>query len=58
MKITIDFENGMQITLRPENLALAADKLGKDVVLKADGDKNLVVALVDRVPEIPWPWQK
>ena len=54
MKITIDFENGMQITLRPENLALAADKLGKDVVLKANGDKNLVVTLVDRVPEIPW----
>ena len=35
-------------------VVITADKLGKDVVLKAYGDKNLVVTLVDRVPEIPW----
>jgi hypothetical protein len=34
-------------------VATTAGKLGKDVVLGGD-DKNLVIMLVDRVPEIPW----
>ena len=41
MKITVDFENGMQVTLKPENVQLV-DNHGKDTVLTFKTDHTLV----------------
>ena len=41
MKITVDFENGMQVTLKPENVQLV-DNNGKDTVLTFKTDHTLV----------------
>lgn len=36
MKITIDFENGMQMTLKPENLTLADNGSESVIITKTD----------------------
>lgn len=41
MKITIDFENGMQLTLKPENLQLA-DNNGIGTALVTRTDKAVI----------------
>ena len=41
MKITVDFENGMQVTLKPENVQLV-DNHGKDTVLTFKTEHTLV----------------
>lgn len=41
MKITVDFENGMQVSLKPENVQLV-DNHGKDTVLTFKTDHTLV----------------
>ena len=41
MKITVDFENGMQVTLKPENVQLV-DNHGKDTVLTFNTEHTLV----------------
>src|SRR5208282_3361706 len=41
MKITVDFENGMQVSLTPENVHLV-DNQGKDTVLAFKTDHTLV----------------
>lgn len=41
MKITVDFENGMQVTLKPENIQLV-DNGGKETVLTFNTDHTLV----------------
>lgn len=41
MKVTIDFENGMEITLKPENLHLI-DNGGRETVMVTKTDKAVI----------------
>jgi hypothetical protein len=44
MKISVDFENGMQVTLKPENLQLV-DNASRETVLTFKTDHSIVPIL-------------